>query len=93
VIANQDSSALVRVYSGTVGVRKNDGPSFRNRARTQVSGPSRVDQKQWEEIVATQMKQVAITNLGQILPASDFADQGDELEWAMWNQKLDEAVR
>src|SRR5688500_15936624 len=52
VIANQDLSALVRVYSGTVGVRKNDGPSFRNRARTQVSGPARVDQKQWEEIVA-----------------------------------------
>src|SRR5687767_14990146 len=93
VIANQDLSALVRVYSGTVGVRKNDGKSGNFRNRTQVSGPTRIDQKQWEEIVATQMKQVAITNLGQILPASDFADQGDELEWAMWNQKLDEAVR
>jgi hypothetical protein len=93
VIANQDSSALVRVYSGTVGVRKNDGPGFRERKRVQVAGPKQVDQKQWEEIVATQMKQIAVTSAGEILPASDFADQGDELEWAMWNQKLDEAVR
>jgi hypothetical protein len=85
VIANQDLSALVRVYSGTVGVRKNDGKSgsFRNRPRTRVSGPQRIDQKQWEEIVATQMKQVAVTNVGEILPASDFEDQGDELQWAM----------
>jgi hypothetical protein len=93
VIAQLDASALVRVYSGTVGVRKNDGSSFRNRPKKQVSGPSRIDQKQWEEIVATQMKQIAITDLGQILPATDFEDQGAELEWAMWNQKLDEAVR
>jgi ferric-dicitrate binding protein FerR (iron transport regulator) len=95
VIANQDLSALVRVYSGTVGVRKNDGKSggFRDRKRTEVAGPSRVDQKQWEEIIATQMKQVAITNLGEILPATDFEDQGEELEWAMWNQARDEAVR
>ena len=95
VIANQDFSALVRVYSGTVGVRKNDGKSgsFRDRPRTQVAGPKRVDREQWEEIVATQMKQIAVTNIGQILPATDFEDQGEELEWAMWNQKLDEAVR
>ncbi len=93
VVANQDTSALVRVYSGTVGVRKNEGPNFRNRPRTEVPGPSRVDQKQWDEIVATQMKQVAITQLGQILPAADFEDQGEEAEWAMWNQNLDEAVR
>jgi hypothetical protein len=95
VIANQDLSALVRVYSGTVGVRKNDGKSgsFRDRVKKQVPGPARVDQTQWEEIVATQMKQVAISNVGEILPATDFEDQGDELQWAMWNQKLDEAVR
>lgn len=94
VIANTDLSALVRVYSGTVGVRKNDGPKpgFRTRARVQVPGPTEVDQKQWEEIVATQMKQVTITKLGKIMPAEDFEDQGDELEWAMWNQKRDEAL-
>lgn len=94
VIANTDLSALVRVYSGTVGVRKNDGPKpgFRTRARVQVPGPSRVDQKQWEEIVATQMKQVTITKLGKIMPAEDFEDQGEELEWAMWNQKRDKAL-
>src|SRR5690606_19363569 len=41
VIANQDLSALVRVYSGTVGVRKSTGPKpgFRTRARTEIPGP------------------------------------------------------
>jgi hypothetical protein len=95
VVAQQDLSALVRVYSGTVGVRKSEGtrPGFRDRARTQVSGPSRVDQRQWEEIVATQMKQITISQVGNIMPAEDFEDEGDELEWAMWNQKRDEAVQ
>ena len=95
VVANQDLSAVVRVYSGSVGVRKSRSQraGYRTRKRVQVEGPTQVDQKQWEEIVATQMKQITVTSLGKITPATDFEDAGSDLEWAMWNQKRDQAVQ
>ena len=90
VLANADLSSLVKVYTGTVGVRKNKG--FAGRKRRQVEGPSRIDRKQWEEVVLTAMKQVRVTSVGEIAPAEDFMDTGDELEWAMWNQERDHAL-
>jgi hypothetical protein len=96
VQASADLSAVVRVYAGTVGVRKSaggEGNAFGNRpARKQVPGPTRVDQKQWEEIIATAMKQVKITSVGEIAPAEDFEDSGEDLEWAMWNKSRDQEV-
>lgn len=92
VIANTDLSSLVKVYTGTVGVKKNENP-YRRRARTQVAGPTRIDKKQWEEVVATAMKQVKVTALGEIAPAEDFTDSGDGAQWAMWNQERDQAVQ
>lgn len=91
VQAAADLSSVVRVYAGTVGVRKSGGEAFGNqRTRKQVPGPSQIDQKQWEEIVASAMKQVKVTSAGEISPAEDFADSGDDLEWAMWNQQRDQ---
>ncbi|MEQ9504079.1 MAG: FecR family protein [Deltaproteobacteria bacterium] len=92
VVANTDLSSLVKVYTGTVGVKKNENP-YRRRARTQVAGPSRIDKKQWEEVIATAMKQVKVTALGEIAPAEDFTDAGADLQWAMWNQERDEAIQ
>ena len=94
VVASQDLSALVRVYAGTVGVRKGEGQDFaRAHSKKQVPGPSRVDRKQWEEIIAGAMKQVKITSIGEISPAEDFEDTGEELKWAMWNQERDKGIR
>lgn len=92
VLAQADLSSVVKVYTGTVGVRKGASPAS-NRNRKQIQGPTRIDQKQWEEIIATQMKAVKITALGEIAPAEDFSDAGTELEWAMWNQGRDEKIQ
>lgn len=91
VQASADLSAVVRVYAGTVGVRKGEGGAFGARpgSRKQVPGPQQIDKKQWEEIIAMAMKQVKVTALGDISPASDFEDTGEELEWAQWNQGRD----
>jgi hypothetical protein len=94
VSAAADLSAVVRVYAGTVGVRKSEkdaGVSGQGSKpeRRQIAGPERIDKKQWEEIIATAMKQVKISSAGQIAPAEDFEDQGEDLEWAMWNKERD----
>ncbi len=86
VLAQQDSSAIVRVYSGTVGVKKKGGPGA---PRVQVPGPQEIAKTQWDEIVASAMKQVKVSALGDLSPAESFEDEGAELEWAQWNQKRD----
>lgn len=92
VQAAQDLSAVVRVYAGTVGVRKSAGGAAAlapGRERKQIPGPERIDKKQWEEVIATAMKQVRVSAAGELAPAEDFEDLGDDQEWAMWNQKRD----
>jgi hypothetical protein len=96
VAASEDLSAIVRVYTGSVGVRKGEGgqENFAKPAHSkrQVPGPTRVDKKQWEEIIASAMKQIKITSIGDISPAEDFEDTGEDLKWAMWNQQRDKEV-
>jgi len=83
VLAAADTSAIVRVYAGSVGVR----PAIGETAdRKRVPGPQQIDKKQWEEIIATAMKQVRISKLGELSPAEDFSG-GDEFE--QWNRKRD----
>lgn len=93
VLAQMDASSVVKVYTGAVGVKKNEAggraPSLRRR---EVAGPQRIDKKQWEEVIATAMTQVKITSIGQIQPAEDFIDEGEDLQWAMWNKERDEAT-
>jgi hypothetical protein len=78
---------LVRVYTGTVGVRPS---AVKKGDRKQVSGPKEIDRRQWEEIVATAMKEVRVSSVGDIAPAQDFEDSGESLEWAQWNQQRDQ---
>lgn len=87
VLAAADASALVRVYTGTVGVRPS---AVKKGDRKQVSGPKEIDRRQWEEIVATAMKEVRVSSVGDIAPAQDFEDSGESLEWAQWNQQRDQ---
>jgi hypothetical protein len=92
VVARADLSSVVKVYTGSVGVKKLEAdaaPGVQARVRKEVPGPERIDQKQWEEVVATAMKQVKVTSLGQIQPAEDFVDDGEDQAWAMWNQARD----
>lgn len=84
VFAAADASAIVRVYAGSVGVRPALGEG---RNRKLVAGPKEIDRAQWEEIIATAMKQVRISALGQISPAEDFEAKADE--WGRWNRKRD----
>ncbi|MCC7385479.1 MAG: FecR domain-containing protein [Deltaproteobacteria bacterium] len=86
VLAASDTSALVRVYSGSVGVRPS---AAKAGPRREVPGPQEIDRRQWEEIIATAMKQVRVSAAGDIAPAEDFEDSGDSLEWAKWNQGRD----
>ncbi len=93
VLAQVDASSVVKVYTGSVGVKKNAAGTAAPTKRRQVAGPQRIDKKQWEEVIATAMTQVKITSVGQIQPAEDFIDEGEDLQWAMWNQERDQAVR
>ncbi|MCB9646420.1 MAG: FecR domain-containing protein [Deltaproteobacteria bacterium] len=99
VMANADLSSVVKVYTGSVGVKSlvtaaaAAAPGTKARVRREVPGPERIDQRQWEEVVATAMKQVKVTSLGEIQPAEDFVDAGDDEAWAMWNQSQDAALQ
>ncbi|MEM7678079.1 MAG: FecR family protein [Myxococcota bacterium] len=88
VIAQADLSSIVKVYTGTVGVKKK-GTSKLQTARVRTSGPEQIDQKQWEEVIATARRQVVVTQLGEIRPAEDFVDKGADQAWANWNQERD----
>ncbi|MBK8013617.1 MAG: FecR domain-containing protein [Deltaproteobacteria bacterium] len=90
VLAKQDLSAVIRVYAGSVGVSK--GGYSRPASVREVPGPRRVDQQQWEEVIAGAMTEVRVSALGDIQPATDFLDEGEALEWAMWNQARDKTA-
>jgi hypothetical protein len=88
VLASADASAIVRVYTGTVGVR----PGARAPGeRRPVAGPSQVSKAQWEEIIAKAMQEVRVSAAGEIAPASSFEDEGESLAWAEWNRARDGA--
>jgi hypothetical protein len=86
ILASADASAIVRVYTGTVGVR----PGARAPGeRKPVAGPSQVSKARWEEIIAKAMEEVRISAAGEIAPASGFEDEGESLAWAEWNRARD----
>ena len=88
VFAAADLSAIVRVYAGSVGVRSAIGETS---TRKQVPGPREVDRQQWKETLATALKQVKISKLGDIAPATDLEPDTGSKAWAQWNQERDEA--
>ena len=51
VLAQADLSSIVKVYTGTVGVKKKG----LSKNRVVVAGPQRIDRQQWEEVIATAM--------------------------------------
>ena len=90
VFAAADLSAIVRVYAGSVGVRSAIGETS---TRKQVAGPRQIDKAQYKEILATALKQVKISKLGDIAPATDLEPDPEAKAWAKWNQDRDGAAR
>ena len=90
VSAQADLSSVVKVYTGTVGVKKSGAG---DSGRVAIAGPRQISRQEWEEVIATAMRQVRVTQLGEIRPVEDFVDLGADREWAMWNQARDGAER
>ncbi|MEL7370461.1 MAG: FecR family protein [Myxococcota bacterium] len=88
VIAQADLSSVVKVYTGTVGVKKKGASVFQS-ARVRTSGPEQIDRQQWEEVIATARRQIVVTRIGEIQPAEDFVDAGADQAWANWNRDRD----
>jgi hypothetical protein len=92
VDAHEDRSVLVRVYSGTVAVRRN-APSYARPGgggRREVPGPEEVSRDAWEKLVGKQM-QILISSDGTpgLLAPFSEADEKDD-DWSAWNRKRDE---
>jgi len=95
VDAHEDRSVLVRVYSGTVAVRRN-APSYArpgDGGRREVPGPEEVTRDAWEKLVGRQM-QILISADGTPGVPGPFseADEKDD-DWSAWNRKRDEQGR
>ena len=90
-IATGDTT--VRVYSGQVLV--SNAPVYAKAGHTkakrvQVQGPSEINQKQWNELVAGAMQQVRVSQSGEMSAVESFAMAGDD--WAAWNAERDRAA-
>jgi hypothetical protein len=95
VDAQEDRSVLVRVYSGTVAVRRN-APSYarpEDGGRREVPGPEEVTRDAWEKLVGGQM-QILISadgTPGVPAPFTEADEAGDD--WSAWNRKRDEQAK
>ena len=92
VDAHEDRSVLVRVYSGTVAVRRN-APSYArpgDRGRREVPGPEEVSRDAWEKLLGRQMQMLVSADGTPGVPAPfSEADEKDD-DWSAWNRKRDE---
>jgi hypothetical protein len=90
VDAHEDRSVLVRVYTGTVAVRRN-APSYEQPGeRREVPGPQEVSREAWEKLLGKQMQMLVSADgtPGVPAPFSEADEKGDD--WSAWNRKRDE---
>lgn len=91
VDAHRDRSVLVRVYAGAVAVAAaNRLPQMAHgAARHEVAGPSEVDKKTYEKLVA-RMMQVKVSANGELGEPSAFTAESEAKDsWVAWNEKRD----
>jgi hypothetical protein len=102
VNVEEDKSALVKVYDGTVYVanppRDASKPIDKVTAPHEVSGPEEVpppnhevSMEEWTAIVKS-MQQIGISPQGVPSKPEDFDPKADSDDWVKWNQERDEQV-
>ena len=102
VNVEEDKSALVKVYDGTVYVanppRDASKPVDKATAPHEVSGPHavpppyhEVSMEEWTAIVKA-MQQISISPEGKPSKPEDFDPKADSDDWVKWNQERDKQV-
>jgi len=102
VNVEEDKSALVKVYDGTVYVanppRDASKPVDKATAPHEVSGPKEVpppyhevSMEEWTAIVKA-MQQISISPQGVPSKPEDFDPKADSDDWVKWNQERDKQV-
>ena len=103
VNVEEDTSALVKVYDGSVYVASppkdtSGQPPVQVSKPTEVPGPSevpppyhQVTMEEWTYIVKA-MQQISITSQGIASQPQDFDPQADADDWVKWNQERDKGM-
>jgi len=99
----EDKSAMVRVYDGTVHV-SGGGPSEPSQEKTKmigpptkisgpkpIPGPKKVTMEEWVFIIKS-MQQIRIAADGTAEKPRDFTEQEDMDEWVDWNKSRDKEL-
>jgi hypothetical protein len=103
VNVNEDSSALVRVYDGSVDVagvqRAPAEPSSKSLEPVPVAGPHEVPppyhevtMEEWHVIVKS-FQQITISPQGVASKPEEFNPQQDLDDWVRWNQNRDKQLQ
>lgn len=95
---NEDKSALVKVYDGTVEVSRwtglpskeplSAGPPKKVAGPTPVPGPKKVSMEEWTFILSS-MQQISINADGTTEKPKNFDAQEDLDDWVLWNKSQD----
>jgi ferric-dicitrate binding protein FerR (iron transport regulator) len=102
VNVDEDNSALVKVYDGSVAVagipKEAAKPSGEFTAPVPVAGPTpvpppyhEVSMEEWTVIVKA-MQQITISPQGVASKPQDFTPQDDMDDWVQWNQERDKQL-
>ena len=102
VNVEEDNSAMVKVYDGTVAVagvpKEAAKPSGQFAAPVPVPGPQQVpppyhevSMEEWTVIVKS-MQQITVSPQGVASKPQDFTPQEDMDDWVKWNQERDKQL-